>query len=159
MLATVRKSDEGYIARFERTLRHSPEEVWSYLTDNDKLDRWFSELSVDELREGGFIKFDMRDGTFEKFEILELSMNSVLEYTWGEDRVRFEIHKEQEGCRLILIEKIARITSHTPKDLAGWHVCLMVIEALLDGKAIDRDEEWPLWHERYIRLIESEASV
>jgi hypothetical protein len=39
------------------------------LTENDKLAKWFSELRVDDLREGGIIKFDMQDGTYEELGI------------------------------------------------------------------------------------------
>src|SRR4051794_36156679 len=123
MLALIEEVKNGYSARFERHLQHSIEEVWSWLTENEKLAKWFSELRVDELREGGVIKFDMQDGSFEDMEILELKMYSVLEYTWGEDIVRFELDPEPEGCQLVLKETIKRITDHTPRDLAGWHVC------------------------------------
>ena len=47
------------------------------------------------------------------------------------------------------------ITEHTPKDLAGWHVCLNVIQALLEGKSVDfREEEWKYWYEEYKKEIE-----
>lgn len=155
MLAVIKQVPNGYTARFERYLKHSVEKVWASLTENDKLAKWFSELRVYDLREGGTIKFDMGDGTFEELAIIELQMNSVLEYTWGEDRVRFELYPKSEGCRLVLIETINKITDHTPKDLAGWHVCLDVIDALLDGKTFEsRKDVWKGWYEKYIQLIE-----
>jgi uncharacterized protein YndB with AHSA1/START domain len=154
MLAVIQKVENGYTARFERCLNHSVEMVWSSLTDNDKLAQWFSELRIDELREGGIIKFDLQDGTFEELLIIELKMHAVLEYTWGEDQVRFELYPESDGCRLILIEKINKITNHTPKDLAGWHVCLEVIHALLNGEALEpRKAIWKAWHEKYVQLV------
>jgi uncharacterized protein YndB with AHSA1/START domain len=146
--------ENGHIARFERRLKHSVEKVWSSLTENEELSKWFSELRIDDLREGGIIKFDMQDGSLEEMKILELKINSVLEYTWGEDIVRFELYPEAGGCRLVLIEKIKTITNHTPKDLAGWHVCLDVINALLDGRTIEfREEEWKKWYEEYVGVI------
>lgn len=153
MLALIEKVENGYTAKYERHFKHSVEEVWSYLTDNDKLQQWFSELRVDELREGGVIKFDMGDDTFEEMRILELKMHSVLEYTWGEDIVRFELSQQQEGCILVLIEKIHKITDHTPRDLAGWHVCLFVIDSLLHGYTIERKEEWKKWYEKYVQAV------
>lgn len=155
MLAVIRKVEDGYIARFERHLKHSVEKVWSSLTENEKLAQWFSELRVDELREGGVIKFDMQDGTFETMTILELKLHAVLEYTWGADVVRFELYPEPGGCRLVLIEKIKTMTSHTPKDLAGWHVCLDVIAALLDGRTIEsRKAEWEKWYPQYTEAVD-----
>ncbi|UUZ81910.1 SRPBCC family protein [Paenibacillus sp. P26] len=153
MLAVVQKVEGGYVARFDRHLKHSVEKVWSWLTENDKLGKWFAESRVEDLREGGVIKFDMQDGTFEEMQIIELKMHSVLEYTWGKDRVRFELYPEEGGCHLVLIEKIREITDHTPKDLAGWHVCLDVISALLDGRTLDRKDEWRAQYEKYVQRI------
>ncbi|RCW48885.1 SRPBCC family protein [Paenibacillus prosopidis] len=156
MLAVIKQIENEYIARFERHLKHSVEKVWSSLTENDKLAKWFSELRVDDLRKGGIIKFDMQDGTFEELEITELKICSVLEYTWGEDLVRFELYPESEGCRLVLIEKIKKITNHTPKDIAGWDVCLDVIEALLDSRTIEsRMDIWKIKYEKYVQVIEN----
>jgi uncharacterized protein YndB with AHSA1/START domain len=155
MLAHIRKVENDYHAHFERHLKHSVEEVWSWLTENEKLTQWFSELHVDDLRQGGTIQFDMQNGTFEEMKILELKMYSVLEYTWGEDIVRFELDPETEGCQLVLIEKIKRITEHTPRDLAGWHVCLDVIQALMNERTIvSRSKEWEKWYKQYVHAIE-----
>ncbi len=151
MLAVLKKVEQGYIARFERRLTHSDEKVWAFLTENEKLAQWFAELRVDDLREGGVIKFDMHDGTFEEMTITELKMYSVLEYTWGEDSVRFELYPDPEGCLLVLNERINRLTDHTPRDLAGWHVCLDVIQGLLDGRTLEsRKDEWNKWYEKYV---------
>jgi uncharacterized protein YndB with AHSA1/START domain len=156
MLAVLQKAENGYIARYERHFKHSVEKVWAYLTENDKLAKWFSELEVDTLREGGIIKFNMPDGTFMELKIIELKTNSVLEYTWAEDVVRFELYPDPEGCRLILIEKLTKITDHTAKDLAGWHVCLDVMNALLDGKTFEsRNDEWKIQYERYKQLVDN----
>lgn len=155
MIAAIQKVENGYIAQFERLLNHSVEKVWSMLTANEMLSKWFTELNVEELREGGIIKFDMQDGTFEEMIITEFKLFSVLEYTWGEDRVRFELYPEQNGCKLILKEKINVITNHTSRDLAGWHVCLDVITALLEGRILEsRESEWKKWHPKYVEAVE-----
>jgi uncharacterized protein YndB with AHSA1/START domain len=155
MIATLNQVEDGYIAIFERYLLHSSvDQVWAMLTENEKLQEWFSELRIEELREGGIIKFDMRDGTFEGLKILELKMKSILEFTWDKDIVRFELYPENEGCLLILIEKISTITDHTPRDLAGWHVCLDVIQALLDGNTVEfRKADWDKWYPKYVQAI------
>jgi uncharacterized protein YndB with AHSA1/START domain len=160
MIADLKQTPTGTIARFERHWKHSVEEVWSYLTDNDKLAKWFTELQVEELREGGVIRFNMPDGTFLTLQILDFVPHSILEFTWAEDQVRFELQPESDGCRLLLIEKITKITSHTPKDLAGWHVCLDVIEALLDDRTLEsREVEWKAWFEKYQKHVEEFQSM
>lgn len=95
MLAVIEKNEGGYVARYDRPLKHSVEKVWSALTENDKLAKWMPNLQVEELRKGGTIKFDMKDGsgTFIDIEILDFQHYSVLEYTWGRNRVRFELYQ------------------------------------------------------------------
>ncbi|NEU31299.1 SRPBCC family protein [bacterium LRH843] len=154
MIANIQKSGNDFIAKFERYMDHSVEDVWAMLTENEKLTQWFSELKVDELRKGGIIKFDMQDGTFEEMTILNLELYSVLEFTWANDIVRFELTPEQDGCLLVLNETLKVITNHTPKDLAGWHVCLDVIKDILDGRIIEfRKERWEKWFEEYVKAI------
>ncbi|TDF88905.1 SRPBCC family protein [Paenibacillus piri] len=154
MLAVLQKVDHGYTARYERRLNASVDQVWSMLTDNDQLAKWFAELRVGELRDGGFMKFDMQNGTFEKLDITELRLQSVLEYTWGEDLVRFELYPETAGSRLVLVETINKMTDHTPKDLAGWDVCLDVVEALLSGRKIEaREDLWKAKYEEYVQAV------
>ncbi|VEF49734.1 activator of Hsp90 ATPase 1 family protein [Bacillus freudenreichii] len=158
MLASIEKAGENYIVRFERALNYTVEEVWPWLTENEKLAQWFSELRIGELgNSGGFMQFDMQDGTCEKLEITDFTNGSVLEFAWWDDSVRFELHEASIGCDLVLIETINKITDHTPKDLAGWHVCLDVIGALLDGQHIERMTEWKKWYEKYVQEIEKIA--
>lgn len=40
------------------------------MTENEKLALWFSELRIEELREGGVIMFDMQDGTITLFGVV-----------------------------------------------------------------------------------------
>ncbi len=154
MIAEIKRFEKGCIVRNERQIQHSVKDVWAMLTDNDELEKWFRELRAGELREGGFMKFDMSEGKFEELEIIEFSLLSVLEFDWFGDVVRFELHPEQNGCLLIFKEQYKTITDQTIKDLAGWHVCLDVIVSLLDGKLIDsREEEWKKWHSKYEQAI------
>ncbi len=156
MLAVVTRTETGYVARFERRLKHPPEKVWAMLTVNDKLAGWFAELRVQELREGGTLTFDMGDGTFEEMRITEVKPNAVFEYTWGDDLVRFELSPlPEDGCLLVLKEFIHEVNPHTPRDLAGWDVCLDVIEALLDGRDPgDRKKAWEPRYEAYRQALE-----
>ncbi|MFC7392735.1 SRPBCC family protein [Scopulibacillus cellulosilyticus] len=152
MLAVIEKAERGYIARFERPLHHSAEEVWAALTENDKLAKWMPNLQVTDLRKGGTIKFNMNDGTgaFFDIKITDFEQYSVLEYEWGEGRVRFELYAEPDGCLLVLKEFINSLNDHTSKDLAGWHVCLDMLRALMDGRPMDfPKEDWENWYEQY----------
>jgi uncharacterized protein YndB with AHSA1/START domain len=153
-LADITKNGAGYTAKFERHWNHPVEEVWSYLTDNERLPLWFPELRAGELEFGGHMKFAMPDGNSLTMIISDYQPGSVLQFAWGTDQVRFELAEEPGGCRLLLIEQITEIKDHTPKDLAGWHVCLDVVERLLDGVTTNsRKQEWEEWYEQYKQEI------
>ena len=153
MIATIRKENGNYIARYERQFQHSVETVWAMLTDNTKLKQWFDELQIVDLRKGGIIKFDMQDGTFIDMKILDYESLKTLAFEWDTDIARFELSPISGGCQLIFLETISSINEQTAKDLAGWHVCLDVIKALLDEDAIIREDEWKVWFEKYKELL------
>ncbi len=150
MIAIIEKQNNEYFVQYDRHLPFTIEEVWSVLTDNNKLKKWMSNLQIEDLKTGGIIKFDMMDGTFINIDILECQMNSVLEFTWDKDRVRFEIHKKENGSLLLLKEFIHELTDHTPKDIAGWHICLDLFSSVLEGeeKEFSKDE-WEYWFDKY----------
>lgn len=153
--AEVIKAESGYKATFVRKFAQGREEVWAMLTENPKLQQWFSELTIEDLRKGGNIKFNMGNAKYENMAILDYEEGQKLAFEWGEDQVHFELTPDHGGTRLELVETISEIVPHTAKDLAGWHVCLDVIEALLEGTEIAREEEWNKEYPEYQRLLES----
>lgn len=72
---------------------------------------------------------------------------TLLEYTWGPDLLRWELVAINVGTRLTLLHTIED-REWVPKVAAGWHLCLVVAEHLLDGQPIGphprdgRDELW-----------------
>lgn len=156
MLAVIEKVDNGYIARFDRPLKHSSEKVWSALTHNDQLKVWMSNLQVEDLRINGNIRFNYNDGSgeFLNMKITDFNESSLLEFEWGEGRVRFEIIPMTDECLLVLKEYLPALNNHTPKDLAGWHVCLNILSALLDGIVMEfPKDEWEQWYEKYTHIL------
>lgn len=155
MIAEMNRLENGYYARYERQFEQDLKSVWEMLTDNKKLGQWFQELRVGEPGNGGYMKFDMQDGSFEKLEIYEYTERTILEFDWFGDTVRFELKPEKIGCTMIFTERFNTITEQTSKDLAGWHVCLDVIKSLLDGKSIDsRMDDWKIWHVNYVQAVD-----
>lgn len=155
MRAEITQKDQGYEARFERRLPFDSEKVWAMLADNEKLNQWFSELEIVDLRKGGSLTFDMGDSSSESLEIVDFEEGKVLAFNWWEDEVRFEVSPVNQETKLKLIESIRKITPQTAKDLAGWHVCLDVIESLLKDEEIDRHAEWEKEYTEYKRLLDS----
>ncbi|WP_042145206.1 SRPBCC family protein [Paucisalibacillus sp. EB02] len=156
MLANIKKESNEYVVTYVRLLDHPLKDVWEMITYNDKLSLWFNELHVVKLGLDGYLRFDMGDGTYERMDITDFEENAVLEYTWGEDLVRFELTDLGTSTKLVLIEKVSKLTDHTPKDLAGWHVCLDVIAAILDKIEVEnRIDNWKYWFEEYREQLKS----
>ena len=156
MLATIVNAEKGYLAQFDRLFNHPIEKVWAVLTENDKLKIWMSHLEIVDLKKDGLIKFHHNDGSdrYEEMKITDFVDSAVLEFEWGADIVRFELQTLGDGCLFILKEFISELTDHTPKDLAGWHVCLNMFEAVLENKTLGHPEnEWEKWFEEYKELM------
>jgi uncharacterized protein YndB with AHSA1/START domain len=140
-LAEVSYNAEGdrWTLVFVRTLRHSPDRVWDALTDPGQLSGWAPYISDRDLGQTGAATLTMIDGN----EQMELHANvtradppSLLEYSWGSDELRWELAAEGEGTRLTLRHTIDD-EDFVPKIAAGWHLCLVVAERLLDGNPIE----------------------
>ena len=97
MIADIEKDNEGILVKWERKTNQPVEAVWAMLSDNNRLEKWFDELRAGDLRKGGFMKFYIPDVMDEKLEIMDFKPNSVLEFDWFGDVIRFELHPENDG--------------------------------------------------------------
>ncbi|MGN4123805.1 SRPBCC family protein [Lysinibacillus sphaericus] len=157
MLATIQKQQNNCIAQFTRPLSHQVDAVWAVLTENGKLQKWMGNLEMIDLQKNGKMRFNMNDGTdaFEEITITDYAAQQVLEFEWGKDSVRFELSTTSDGSLLVLQETISELTNHTPKDLAGWHICLELLCDLLNGIIHDEFpmEQWRKWFAAYEQLV------
>lgn len=154
--AVIEIEGNGIIARFDRLLNHPVEKVWGALTENDKVEKWMSNLEMKDLRKDGTIKFNFNDGSGKSFDmkIRDFRESAVLDFEWGDGWVRFEVSPEKDGCSLVLKESITPVNDHTSKDLAGWHICLDMFSDLLDGHHQDFPmDEWEKWHKEYMDAV------
>lgn len=156
MLATLEKADKGYIATFERRFKSSVEEVWSALTENDKLQQWMPNLEVVDLHTNGIMKFNMNDGTGHSFNIsiLDCKENAYWQFEWGDGSVRFELEPKEDESVLLLKEYIPILNDHVPKDLAGWQVCLEMLYEVLNGRKMAFPKQsWEAHYEEYKKQV------
>jgi hypothetical protein len=84
---------------------------------------------------------------------------TLLEYTWGKDLLRWELAVTDAGTRLTLRHTVED-RDWLPKVAAGWHLCLVVAEHLLDGAPIGaiRGEDaknygWEGLHDAYAEKL------
>ena len=79
----------------------------------------------------------------------------VLEYTWGDDLLRWELRPRQRE-RASCFATPWPGEDWVPKVAAGWHLCLVVAETVLDGEPIEpirggdaMNYGWQDLHDRY----------
>jgi uncharacterized protein YndB with AHSA1/START domain len=131
--------------RFERRYAASARELWSALTDADRMRRWLGAAVSIEGRVGGAVRLRWDSGDEMRGVITAFEPGRLLEYTWCEPAlgvesvVRFELRAEPSGTVLVL--------EHTqvPADQragfgAGWHGHLDALAAALEGRSLDPHE-------------------
>lgn len=102
MLAEIQQLNDETVVEFHRDFSYPVSKVWRILTDNDQLAKWFSELKIQELTEGGKLVFDMGNGTYEEMTITEVKVPTVWEFTWDKSLVRFNLSENPNGTHLVL---------------------------------------------------------
>jgi uncharacterized protein YndB with AHSA1/START domain len=136
--ATVTSDGDRWTLIFVRDLRHPPAKVWTALTDPAEIDQWAPFTASRDLTETGEAVLTMVDGD-EKTDLPATVLRAVppelLEYTWGDDLLRWELEPAGTGTRLILRHTTAE-SGIAPMLAAGWHLCLVVMNHLLDGDPV-----------------------
>jgi uncharacterized protein YndB with AHSA1/START domain len=151
---TVETVDGRVVLRYQRHLAHPPERVWRAITRPDELERWFPAAVELDLVVGGKLRFTFLDKDVDSpdGEITELDPPRVFAFDWGEENLRFELLPEPGGCVLVFTNtlddrsKLARVG-------AGWHLCLDVLAANLDGRQPPwtPEERWSALYETVYR--------
>ncbi len=123
---------------FVRILDHAPPVVWAALTEPDQLDEWAPFRADRDLDRTGPATLTMIDGADEVplgATVIRAVEPTLLEYTWGDDVLRWELDAMDFGTRLTLRHTTSK-RSGVPMVAAGWHLCLDVMALSLDGQPI-----------------------
>jgi uncharacterized protein YndB with AHSA1/START domain len=121
-----------------RDLRHAPAMVWAALTEPAQLQEWGPFTADRDLGSPGEATLTLIDGDVHQdiaATVIRAERPRLLEYTWGPDRLRWELDPIAGGTRLTLRQQTAD-PDMLSKAAAGWHLCLVVAERLLDGNPI-----------------------
>jgi hypothetical protein len=88
----------------------------------------------------------------------------VLEYSWGENEMRWELEPQGSGTRLTLWHSIGR--RFVAMGAAGWHICFDVLDHLLAGHPIGRivagdamQFEWQRLNAEYSKQFGIEVAI
>ncbi len=144
-LGTIVADGDTRTVTFERTLPFPPAEVWSALTEPERLGEWLAQ-AVLEHREGGAVGFDFGEGGVCGGRVLVFDPPIALEYEWdfpNEDRsvVRWELRATdgERSTHLTLVHSLLG-PDVVPGYGAGWHAHLDQLAGYLAGDV----PEWVL---------------
>ena len=164
----VRESGR-WVLRMERQFRHSPDRIWAALTHADQIRRWAPYVPDRDLDRLGEVALpqsqggEPAEGPAEPGRVVEIVPSRLLVMLWGDHQLRFELTPTTDGVRLVLLH-IFDEAAEAPDYASGWHLCLNVVMAQLDGKDVPsaagegaRAHGWERIREQYARQFETQA--
>jgi uncharacterized protein YndB with AHSA1/START domain len=148
----LRADGEHRAVRFERRYAATPAELWSALTEPERLARWLADAELDLVIGGQYVlRFSGEDESqTTRGEVLALEPERLLELSWsypGESDtvVRFELRPDGDGTILVLDHGRLPVEPAAGYG-AGWHAHLDALEAHLGAGGE------PDWFGRYREL-------
>ena len=160
-LGTLEQAGTGWRLRFTRELHHPAERVWRAVTEPGHLAAWFPMRIHGEWVAGGPLTFTDPEGRGLEFtgKVLAYQPPSLLEFSWGPDVLRLEIEPRGAGCTLTLLDTFDEL-GKAARDAAGWHVCLDLLAAHLDGATEpDPPRGWPEVNRDYVQAFGPAAAT
>jgi uncharacterized protein YndB with AHSA1/START domain len=137
--ARVQKDGEKWTLILVRELHHAPEMVWEALTDPAQLAEWAPFDADRNLAATGPVRMSMaRTPKPQVFEtvVTRAEAPRLLEYSWGQQNLRWELEPQGDGTRLTLWHNIDN--RFIAWGAAGWHICFDVLERMLAGAPVGR---------------------
>jgi uncharacterized protein YndB with AHSA1/START domain len=137
--AEVRKGGEKWTLVLVRELRHPPAKVWQALTDPAHLREWAPFDADRSLAATGTVKLSTVGAPTPQVSetvVKRAEAPQLLEYSWGDNDMRWELEPAGRGTRLTLWHNIDR--RYVSWGAAGWHVCFDVLDHFLAGEPIGR---------------------
>lgn len=138
--AQVQKDGEKWTLVLVRQLRHAPEKVWQALIDPAQLREWAPFDAEGNLgTAGATVKLSTVGAPTPQVSettVKRADAPRLLEYDWGGNNIRWELEACAGGTRLTLWHNIDR--GFISMGAAGWHICLDVMDRLVDGAPVGR---------------------
>jgi uncharacterized protein YndB with AHSA1/START domain len=136
--ASAGPEGDAWTLIFIRELRHAPATVWQALTDPAELDQWAPFDADRDLGTPGEATLTMIDRDTRMpmpATVIAAVPPRLLEYAWGEDRLRWELEPSGAGTLMTLRHTLAK-PDMVAMVAAGWHICIAVLDRLLDGDPV-----------------------
>jgi uncharacterized protein YndB with AHSA1/START domain len=135
--AEIEKDGEKWTLVIVRDLRHPPARVWQALTDPEQLKEWAPFDADRNLGTVGTATLSTVGTPYaSQTRVIKADAPRALEFSWGEQDLRWELEPHGSGTRLKLWHSIDR--KYIAWGAAGWHICFDVLDRLLEGHPIGR---------------------
>ena len=138
--ARIEKEGERWTLVVTRNLTHPPEKVWEALTDPDHLREWApfdADRNLGHVGTATLTTVGAPTPQVSESRVKRADKPRLLEFSWGGQDLRWElVPAARGGTRLTLWHNIDR--RFIAMGAAGWHICLDVLEQLLEGDPIGR---------------------
>jgi uncharacterized protein YndB with AHSA1/START domain len=137
MFGTVRQCADGRVElRFERRFAHSRDKVWRALTESGQLRQWFVEVLDYDRSElsfapGAALTFVAGGLPAGRGRVLACEEPALLEYTWDDEILRWELSVADGGCLLVFTNVVADGGTAAAVD-PGWDLGLKRLADALD---------------------------
>ena len=160
--AHIQKDGDKWTLVLVRELRHPPEKVWEALTEPAHLREWAPfDADGSMSAAGSTVKLTTVGAPTPRVTettVKRANAPELLEYTWGDFDMRWELEAVGSGTRLTLWTNIGH--RFIAMGAAGWHICFDVLDRLLAGQPIGRiigpeamKFGWQRLHAEYARLF------
>jgi uncharacterized protein YndB with AHSA1/START domain len=161
-LGTLEQSGHEVTLRFTRRLPHPAAKVWRALTQPEHLAAWFPTTVEGVLTPGATLRYNFRDMDLPGFdgEVLACDPPRLLEFDWGDERLRFELTADGDHTVLSFSATFAEL-GRAARDAAGWHTCLDLLGYDLTGEAAPwkQDDHWRVVHAQYVHVLGPAAAT
>lgn len=156
-----RMPDDRRAVRFERDYDTTVEDLWSALTEPDRLARWLDPVTGD-LRVGGRVLVHFDDGDAQ-FDVVTCEPPSRLVVHWQhEDRhsaVRAEVGVAGSGGSRLVLDHTLLSAPSAAGYAAGWHWHLDALGAVLRGEQPEPWSTFDALYADYARTAEGDPSA
>lgn len=141
----------------EVDLAGTGEQIWAHLTDPALLATWSPIVPERPLTEvGPVLARETQEADPVAADVLATAGGHALSHRWGDDVLEWLV----DEARLTLMMKLAA-PQYAPTYLAGWQVCLGVLDARLDGLDQERivghdalEHGWTQLRDRYAQELD-----
>jgi uncharacterized protein YndB with AHSA1/START domain len=161
-LGELQEHDGKPTLRFVRRFPHPVDKVWRAITEAEHVAAWFPCTIEGDFVAGGKLRFVFEEPGVDPIEgeMYAFDPPSLMEFSWGEDVLRFELRADGDGTVLDFSDTIVEY-GKAARDGAGWHTCFDLLAHEVDGTAapFTSVERWSQVHGTYKQRMGAEASA